>query len=139
MVVIAKKVSVFNQDPDEMNDDDDWVLGSYAQSREMYDKEFTTNFPRILPADLICIGIKSDPIPLKDVNDNFLYEFDGRYLGESDLIKTRKEDKFKFTVEGRKRKASRWMVLKVNDELRSKEFDDDMSFHENHGYSQHKN
>ena len=81
MVIITKKVSVFNQDPDEMNDDDDWVLGSYAQTREMYDKEFTTNFPRILPADLICIGTKSDPIPLKDVSDNFLDEFKGKYLG----------------------------------------------------------
>ena len=27
------------------------------------------------------------------------------------------------------------MLLKVNDELRSKRFDDEMSFHENHGYS----
>ena len=83
MVTITKKVSVFNQDPEEMNDDDAWVLGSYAQTREMYDKEFTPNFPRILPVDLICIGIKSDPIPLKDVSDNFLDGFKRRYLGEN--------------------------------------------------------
>ena len=30
------------------------------------------------------------------------------------------------------------MMLKVNDELRSKEFDDQMSFHEKHGYSKLK-
>ena len=53
---------------------------------------------------------------------------DGRYFGENDLVKTLKEDTFRFTAEERKRRASRWMLLKVNDELRSKRFDDTMVF-----------
>ena len=69
------------------------------------------------------------------MNEDFLNDDDGRYFGENDLIKTRKADKCKFAAQGRKRRASRWMLLKVNDELRSKKFDDEIAFHENHGYS----
>ena len=38
----------------------------------------------------------------------------------------------------KRRRASRWMLLKVNDELRSKKLDDTMGFYENHGYSKLK-
>ena len=63
-----------------MIDDDDWEVEAYADICERYDKDFGTTYPNIYPADLISIGTKSDPLPLKDVSDNFLNEFDGMYL-----------------------------------------------------------
>ena len=49
--------------------------------------------------DLICIGTKSDPIPLKDVSDDLLDGIQGKYLGHTPLIRTLKEDTFRFTVD----------------------------------------
>ena len=72
------------------------------------------------------------------MSDNFLDEFNGMYIGENDLIKMLKEDKFKFTLNKRTRTASRWMMFKVNDELRSLGHDDRMRFHEKHVFSKLK-
>ena len=99
-----------------------------------HDDDFQ-NLPRIHPVDLVCIGTKSDPIPLKDVSDNLLDSIKGRYLGHTPLIRTLKEDTFRFTVDKRTRIASRWVMLNVNDEFRSQNSDDQMQFYENHGWS----
>ena len=64
-----------------MIDDDDWGVEVCDDIRERYDQDVGTNSPKTYPADLISIGTKSDPIPLKAVNDFFLNEFTGRYLG----------------------------------------------------------
>ena len=73
------------------------------------------------------------------MSDDFFDEFEGKYLGQNPLINTLKENTFKFTVDKRSRTVSRWIMLKVNDELRSTNFDNQMQYHRTHGFSKLEN
>ena len=68
---------------------------------------------------------------MKDVDDKYLSEFFGRYLEHTDLIPTLKADTFHFRLQGQKITASRWTMLNVQEEVRNKDNDDAMQFHEN--------
>ena len=90
---------------------DDWSAGTYAEILKKYDAERIEEYPRVHPVDMLSIATKQDPIPLKDVPENLLDQFEGVYLGESDLVETLQDDKFLFNVSGERNVgASRWMM-----------------------------
>ena len=77
------------------------------------------------PVDMLSIATKQDPLPLKDVPDNLLDQYEGAYLGESDFVKTLQDDKFFFNMDRVQRRieASRWMMLDVDQSWRSRHND----------------
>ena len=83
--------------------------------------------------DLLSIATQSDPIPLKDVPENLLDQYDGVYLGESPFVKTLQDDKFHFNVNGVQQRieASRWMMLDVDQSLRPRHNDKLMQYYKN--------
>ena len=84
------------------------------------------------PVDMLSIATKQDPIPLKDVPENLLDQFEGVYLGESDSVKALQDDKLVFNVSGERNvEASRWMMLDVEQNWRSRHNDKMMQFYEN--------
>ena len=76
MVIIAKK------DGSSITDTD-WVAGTYKEILEKYNHEDVKEYPPIHPVDLLAIATKSDPVPLKDVDENSLDKFHGRYFGRA--------------------------------------------------------
>ena len=111
---------------------DDWSAGTYAEILKKYDAERIEEYPRVHPVDMLSIATKQDPIPLKDVPENLLDQFEGAYLGESDFVKTLQDDKFFFSVGGERNvEASRWMMLDVEQNWRSRHNDKMMQFYEN--------
>ena len=124
MVIIAKKEGITKEDMHE----DDWTSGNYVEISQKYDKPDFKDLPNIHAVDILSISTKSDPIPLKDVDDNLLEGLTGTYLGHHDLIKTLKEDTVAFTLD-KTVTASRWTMLDVNDDFRSAVSDGEMQFH----------
>ena len=71
---------------------------------------------------------------MKDVPINFVEALPGIYLGESPLVKTLRDDKFKLKIDGKKDiRISRWMMLNVNQEFRATKHDAEMQHHMKHG------
>ena len=64
---------------------DDWQLGTYEQISARLDNEFK-ELKQVHPVDLVCIGTKTDPRPLKDAPDDYLDSIEGRYLGHTPVI-----------------------------------------------------
>ena len=63
------------------------------------------------------------------MDDKLLEGFEGRYLGDHDLIKTLKKDMYEFSFSKKTVKASRWTMLDVSEDLRSTINDREMQFH----------
>ena len=103
--------------------DNDWSAGTYEEILNKYDAEEIEDFPPVHPVDLLSIATQSDPIPLKDVSENLLDQYDGAYLGDSPFVKTLQDDKFHFNVNGVQQRieASRWMMLDVDQSLRPRQ------------------
>ena len=73
-------------------------------------------------ADVISIGTKSDPVPIKDLDDEkFMtsFEDEGVYCGQNPNTSALKSDNFKVRLEGREIETSRWAMCKVKEELRN--------------------
>ena len=63
----------------------------------------------IHPVDPVTIASKSNPIPLKDVRDDWLNSISGGlYCGHNSNRKALLQDTFDAMIEGRVRKVSRW-------------------------------
>ena len=90
----------YNEDPDHLGNDD-WQLGTYDQIALRLNDDFK-KVKQIHPVDVVSIGTKSDPIPLKDVDDKYLSEIFGRYLGHADLISALEADTFYFRLQDQK-------------------------------------
>ena len=101
MVLIDITNKELKEETSDMLDDEDWEVEGYESIKERYDKDFNEYYPKIVPVDLISIGTKSGPIPLKNVSDDFLRDYEGSYLGQTDLIKALKEDRCKFKARGK--------------------------------------
>ena len=113
MVIIGRIKNQYNQNPDDMGNDD-WQLGTYEQISARLDNEFK-ELKQVHPVDLVCIGTKTDPRPLKDVPDDYLDTIEGQYLGHTPLIPALNANIFHFTVEGRRITTSRWVMCAVDD------------------------
>jgi len=133
MVIITRSKDV---KPEDMGDDD-WSAGTYEEILNKYDAEKIEDYPPVHAVDLLSIATQSDPVPLKDVSENLLDQYDGVYLGDSPLVKTLQDDKFFFNVNGVQRKieASRWMMLDVDQSWRSSHNDKLMQYYQKHGHA----
>ena len=74
--------------------ENDWSAGTYEEILKKYDAEKIDDYPPVHPVDMLSIATKKDPIPLKDVPENLLDQYEGVYLGESPFVKTLQDDKF---------------------------------------------
>ena len=126
MVIITRSKDV---KPEAMGDDD-WSAGTYEEILNKYDAEKIEDYPPVHAVDLLSIATQSDPIPLKDVPENLLDQYDGVYLGDSPFVKTLQDDKFHFNVNGvhQKIEASRWMMLDVDQSWRPRHNDKLMQY-----------
>ena len=117
-------------------DNDDWTAGTYEEILKKYDAESVEDFPPVHPVDMLSIATQSDPIPMKDVSEDLLEQYEGVYLGEAPFVKTLQEDTFVFNVGGEKEiKASRWMMLHVEQKWRASHNDKLSQFYEKHGHA----
>ena len=78
---------------------DDWSAGTYKEILKKYDAESVDDFPLVHPVDMLSIATQKDPIPLKDVPEDLLDQYEGAYLGEPPFVKTLQDDKFVFNVD----------------------------------------
>ena len=91
VVIIEKKVDI---ELDELQEND-WTSGSYQDILSEYNANETKE--NIFP-DILSIANQSDPIPMKDVSDDFMDQMGGRYLGESPLARTLSENEIRMEV-----------------------------------------
>ena len=114
----------------------DWSAGTYEEILKKYDAEKIGDYPPVHPVDMLSIATKKDPIPLKDVPEDLLDQYEGVYLGESPFVKTLQDDRFFFNVSGERNvEASRWMMLDVEQSWRSRHDDKTMQYYEKHGHA----
>ena len=97
IVIIEKKVDL---ELDELTDKD-WTTGSYQYILNKYNASDVKEYPSIHAVDILSIATQSDPIPMKDVSNDFLEHLEGIYLGEPPLAKTLREDEFKMKIDGK--------------------------------------
>ena len=83
MVIMTKKVDM---ELDELTHSD-WTAGSYQDILNKYNANEVKEFPPAHAVDILSIATQSDPIPMKDVSDDFLDHMEGKYLGESPFAK----------------------------------------------------
>ena len=70
--------------------------------------------------DVVSIGTKSDPIPMKELDDERrIMGYEGKYCGHNPIISTLKKDTFEFRIAGRHISTSRWAMCRVQQELRN--------------------
>ena len=101
-------------------ENDDWTAGTYEEILKKYDAECVEDFPPVHPVDMLSIATQSDPIPMKDVSEDLLEQYEGAYLGEAPFVKTLYEDTFVFNVSGEKEiEASRVDNAKCGTEVAS--------------------
>ena len=100
---------------------------------DKYHHEDVKDYPPIHPVDILSIATRSNPVPLKDVDDKLLKKFDGRYLGATPLAKALKRDLYTCTIGTKRVRVSRWMMLDVDEESRNASFDDIMQHYMTHG------
>ena len=86
--------------------------------------------------DVVSIGTKSDPIPMKELDDErLIMGLEGKYCGHNPIISTLKKDMFEVRLAGRHITTSRWAMCRVQQELRNevrcKEHDQVAQFHKN--------
>ena len=105
-------------DPDHLGDDD-WQLGTYEETAIRLKDDLKVK--PVHPADVVSIGTKNHAIPLKDVDDDLLLGFTGRYCGHNELIPALKNDAFVFKLKDRMITTSRWTMAEVREELRSED------------------
>ena len=114
--------------------DNDWTTGTYQDIVAKYNANAKKDFPPAHAVDILSIATQSDPIPMKDVSENFMDHLEGRYLGESPLARILRENKIRMKVDGKKEiKTSRWMMLNVDQEFGPRKYDDEMQHHMTHG------
>ena len=99
MVILTKKVNVAL---DELTDDD-WTTGTYQNILAKYNASDIKDFPPAHAVDILSIATQSDPIPMKDVSDDFLDHMEGIYLRELPFAKTLREGKIKMKIDGKRR------------------------------------
>ena len=99
--------------------EDDWQFGSYE------DTEFrlreNLKIKGIHAVDVVSIGTKNDPIPLKDVDDELISGLEGKYCGHNPVIPALKKDTFQVKLEYRLITTSRWAMCEVRQELRNQQ------------------
>ena len=99
MVILTKKVDVAL---DEMTEND-WTTGTYQNILAKYNASDVKDFPPAHAVDILSIATQNDPVPMKDAPINFTEAQPGSYLGDSPLVKTAREDKFKLRIDGKRR------------------------------------
>ena len=89
--------------------------------------------------DVVSIGTKSDPIPMKELDGERLmmgFEGEGKYCGHNPIISTLKKDMFEVRLADRHITTSRWAMCHVQQELRNQatceEHDHVAQFHKKH-------
>ena len=71
---------------------------------------------------------------MKDVPFDLLDQYKGIYLGVSPLVETLQDDLFTFEIEGKREiRTSRWMMLDVNQNYRTRNNDHIIQYHQKHG------
>ena len=98
MVILTKKVDM---ELDELTDND-WTTGTYQDILAKYNASDIKDFPPAHAVDILSIATQSDPIPMKDVSNEFMEEREGVYLGESPFARTLGDEKFKLNIDGKK-------------------------------------
>ena len=102
------------------DDEEDWHIASYEETELRLRHDLKQK--KIHAVDVISIGTKSDPVPIKDLDDEkFMasFEDEGVYCGQNPIISALKKDTFKVKLEGREIETSRWAMCKVKEELRN--------------------
>ena len=70
------------------------------------------------PVDPISIALKETPIPVKDLDDDFLSEMTYGWYGGDSIRKALLDQEFDTLIEGQKETVSRWAMFHVNEMLR---------------------
>ena len=75
----------------------------------------TITKPGVHPVDPIAIACKSDPIPLKDLEEDWLRRrTDGKYNGHSIRDELLKQE-FNVMIDNKMHKVCRWAVMYINE------------------------
>ena len=85
--------------------DNGWTTGACQDILSKCSASDIKDFPAAHAVDILSIATQSDPIPMKDVSNEFMEEMEGVYLGESPFAKTLRDDKFKMKIDGKRRSA----------------------------------
>ena len=119
------------------DDEDDWHIASYEETEVRLRHDLKQK--NVHAVDVVSIGTKSDPIPMKDLDDEkFMtgFEDEGVYCGQNPIISALKKDTFKVKLEGRQIETSRWAMCKARQELRNElaieESEKDAHFYKKH-------
>ena len=113
-----------NEDPDWCepgHQEDDWQFGSYEEIELRLRHDL--NVRNLHAVDVVSIGTKNNPIPMKEINDELISGYEGKYCGHNPSISALKKDTFEVKLEERPITTSRWAMCEVRQELRSKEND----------------
>ena len=79
------------------------------------------NVKNLHAVDVVSIGTKNNLIPLKEVNDELISGYEGKYCGHNSVISAQKNDTFEVKLEERLITTSRWAMCEVRQELRNRE------------------
>ena len=97
----------------------DWRFQSWEKAEELLRDNLKK--PDVHPVDPISIALKDTPIPVKDLDEDFLSEMSyGWYAGDS-IRKALLDQEFETLIDGHKETVSRWAMFHVNEILRVKD------------------
>ena len=118
----AEDVEMKDEDPDWCepgHQEDDWQFGSYDEIELRLRDDL--NVKNLHAVDVVSIGTKNNPIPLKEVDDEHISGYEGEYCGHNPVIPALKKDTFEVKLENRLITTSRWAMCEVRQELRNQE------------------
>ena len=78
------------------------------------------NQKNVHAVDMVTIGTKEDPLPMKDVDDERILSLsDGKYCGHNSIAQALRDDQFEVMIGDKLRTTSRWAMNIVNHDLRN--------------------
>ena len=101
-----------NMLPDFEDDSKDaWRLGNFIEIERYISKNVRRQ--GVHPVDPIAVALKTSPIPIKDLPEDYLSTITDGWYGGKNIVTTLLKDEFEANVEGVLLDVSRWAVLKV--------------------------
>ena len=79
----------------------------------------TIKKPNVHPVDPISIACKSNPIPLKDLDDKWLAMRSDGWYGGHPINETLLKQQFDTIINGEQHKVCRWAVMYIDENLRN--------------------
>ena len=117
----AEYVEMKDEDPDwsdQGHQEDDWQLGPYEETELRLRNDL--NVKSLHVVDVVSIGTKSNPIPMKDLKDD-MFLGEGKYCGHNPIISALKKDTFEVKLAKEYITTPRWALCKARQELRHQE------------------